>query len=152
MHTESAAIFLFTEKAVWNYKWVIWQIIIWFSAAESLFSNVLHNLCEGCERAWASQFTRLGPALVFPHQTSFHTPISLLFPTIDPAWYASDFDYPGWSLSDLTDQCFSPPVAFWGDAYQLCSYMHLTTLLADSDSVSDHLPDAHTLPQTTPPL
>lgn len=96
------------------------------------------------QHAWASQFTHLGAALVFPHQASFHTPISLLFPTIDPAWYASDFDYPGWSLSDLTDQCFSPPVAFWGDSYQLCSYMHLTTLLADSDSVSDHLPGAHT--------
>lgn len=57
----------------------------------------------------------------------------------------------GGLLSDLTDQCLSPPVAFWGDSYQLCSYMHLTTLLADSDSASEHH-GAHTLPQTTPPL
>lgn len=44
MHKESAEIFLFTEKAVWNYKWEIWQIIISFSATESLLWSLWSNM------------------------------------------------------------------------------------------------------------
>lgn len=142
MHTESAAIFLLTEKAVGNYKWEIWQIIISFSAAVSLlwslWSNVPHDFSIWLQH-WHSPMKTVS---ILPFHCSS-------LPLILPGTHLTLTTLCG-LLSDLTDQCLSPPVAFWGDSYQLCSYVHLTTLLADSDSASEHLHGAQTLPQTTP--
>lgn len=86
----------------------------------------------------------------FPQFGLFYTALPL--PLILPR-YAAGAELP-WVVSRqiLRHQCLSPPVAFWGDSYQLCSYTHLTTLLAGSDSAAEHLHGAHALPQTIPPL
>lgn len=147
MHTESAAIFLFTEKAVWNYKWEVWQIIISFSAAESLLWSLWSNVPQPHDLPIWLQHWQHSPIKTFSILPSHCSSLPLILPGTHLT-----FTTLGGLLSDLTDQCLFPPVAFWGDSYQLCSYMHMTTLLADSDSASEHLHGAHTLPQTIPPL